>query len=143
MAPRRDSYRGITKHTSGYIKIWSPNHPNKDSKNYVFEHRLVMEYYLKIMFDEDIYIPDYMDVHHINGIKDDNRIQNLELISKVQHGIFHHPKLNINYFCLICGSKTTYIRKEDNSPAWHTYENGYRCKKCYMKEYNKLKREMK
>ncbi len=143
MAPKRDIYKGISTHTLGYIKIWSSDHPNKDSSGYVLEHRLVYEHYLYILFDEHVYIPDHMDVHHLNGVKDDNRIQNLQLISKIDHGILHHPKLSVNFFCLVCGSKTTYIRKESNKPAWHLYKNGHRCKKCYMREYNKLKKELK
>lgn len=57
----------------GYVMIRSPQHPKANGKSYVFEHRLVMEAHLGrfLLSDEN--------VHHLNGIRDDNRIENLEL----------------------------------------------------------------
>lgn len=69
-----------------YVKIYAPNHPYKDSKNYVREHRLVMEKHL------GRYLDPKEIVHHINEIKDDNRIENLMLFKNhYAHVKFHFP----------------------------------------------------
>lgn len=76
---------GICRRKNWYVYIYMPKHPFA-LDNYVAEHRLVMEKklgrYLK--FNEL--------VHHINGIKNDNRIENLELSDSSKHAT-HHFKL--------------------------------------------------
>lgn len=65
---------GRTKTVSGYIWILCPEHPCANH-GYVWEHRLVIEKILKRFLDTN------ETVHHINGIKSDNRIKNLMVFS--------------------------------------------------------------
>lgn len=70
---------GRIRHCTGYILIWKPDHPYAQSGKYVAEHRLVME---KIL---GRYLEPLELVHHKNGIRDDNRSENLELVIRRDH----------------------------------------------------------
>ncbi len=49
------------------------------NKKYIYEHRFIMEQYLKRKLSKN------ESVHHINGIKTDNRIKNLIVMQKRVH----------------------------------------------------------
>lgn len=64
---------GRTKSSTGYILVQTPGHPAAQANGYVPEHRLVMEKIIgRLLRPEET-------VHHVNGRRDDNRQENLEL----------------------------------------------------------------
>ena len=62
---------GRNKDPYGYMRVYKPDHPRADSRNYIFEHILIAEEMLgRPLKNGEV-------VHHINGVKDDNRMENL------------------------------------------------------------------
>jgi hypothetical protein len=68
---------------AGYVEVLRPGHPMA-SRNYVYEHRLVMAEHIGRTLEPNEH------VHHRNGDKLDNRIENLELVTNSEHGALHN-----------------------------------------------------
>ena len=63
----------------GYKLIRNPSHPMATREGYVMEHRMVMaEHIGRMLTAQEV-------VHHKNGSRADNRIENLELMVKSAH----------------------------------------------------------
>lgn len=61
--PNKDNYR----------VVYAPDHPNSMRNGFILEHRLVMSNHIGRKLE------DHENVHHINGDRKDNRIENLEI----------------------------------------------------------------
>ena len=72
-------------HQYGYIYVRAPkNHPFRYHDGYILEHRLIMEQKL------NRYLQPEERVHHLNGVNDDNRIENLILFKNdIEHKKYH------------------------------------------------------
>jgi len=99
---------GRRKTLDGYIKvllpIGDPFYPMTDQEGYVREHRLVVAQRLgRCLLSSE-------KVHHINGIRDDNRDENLKLVSPADHSIYTD----------LC--RTCELRKEIRLLRWQVKE---------------------
>lgn len=63
----------------GYVRIFQPDHPRATKGGWIFEHRWVIEQQLGRHLERDEH------VHHLNHIRSDNRLENLQLLSALEH----------------------------------------------------------
>ena len=67
----------------GYIFVKAPKNHRADVRGYIREHDLVMEKHLKRKLEKNEI------VHHINGVRNDNRRENLVVMIHNEHNRLH------------------------------------------------------
>lgn len=68
--------------SNGYVRITAIGHPMSHANGTALEHRVVA-------YDAGMLIPPGFHIHHKNGIKHDNRAENLEVLEIAEHTRLH------------------------------------------------------
>lgn len=82
LGARNPAWKGGVIKNRGYRWLHRPEHPHA-VRDYVPEHTLVMEYAIGRLLNADEV------VHHRNGRKDDNCLNNLQLMTHAEHKRLH------------------------------------------------------
>lgn len=92
-----NSYKGLEIIHHDYIYEYCPNHPKCNTHGRIRQHRLIIEKNYRLFNKEyfelinNFYVlKDDYDVHHINEIKSDNRLDNLQILTRSEHTILHN-----------------------------------------------------
>jgi hypothetical protein len=86
--------------SGGYLYCrTNPQHPKANSKGLYPLHRVVIENELGRLLNSQ------EDVHHINEIKTDNRIENLEVLPRSEHARKHAKPVFASTICPNCSKQ--------------------------------------
>jgi hypothetical protein len=118
--------------TLGYVRVYCPMHPYANTWGYVYEHRLVIEQSIgRTLIKGEC-------VHHKNGVRWDNRLENLQLLSASEHskipkGIIGIDESNLQGPVLNLKKKKTYVKICQNCQTSYEAKRKsckFCCKKC-------------
>lgn len=81
--PRHHNWKGGRRMSNGYIEIWRPSHPRATKAGYVKRSCLVWE------DTNERYVQPGEIIHHIDGSRDNDVIENLRLMTDSEHKSLH------------------------------------------------------
>jgi hypothetical protein len=69
--------------SEGYVLLYIPEHPKSFDGGWYYEHRVILE------INKKRFLNTWETIHHINGNKQDNRVENLFACTSYQHKKAH------------------------------------------------------
>jgi hypothetical protein len=106
----------------GYIMIYAPDHPNAKHNGGIYEYRYIMSQFL------DRPLKPSEIIHHVNGDRQDNRIENLKVVEAQKgHFLAHHPEYEKEEY--------RQEQKRESQKRW-LKKNPY-----YMRDYKRHRKE--
>jgi len=99
--------RKVSKGEYDYAVV--PEHPHSTENDYVLYHRVVMENKIGRLLD-----PGEEIVHHIDGDKKNNDIDNLELYTRKKHAELHGEDRTRKYALIKCPECLDVYEKKHN-----------------------------
>lgn len=79
--PEHPLWKGVRKRAGGYVRVHCPEHTRANKEGFVLEHILEWEK------AHNKPLPVGYIIHHLNGIKDDNRPENLVALFPKRHSL--------------------------------------------------------
>lgn len=112
-APKKENHPswkgGRRVSANGYIEVHMPEHHRARGNDYVFEHIVVVEMKLGRQLEPG------ETVHHVDGNKQNNNPENLEVLTRSEHSRLHpNKRKGVNKTCPICGN-SFYVKKSHDS----------------------------
>ena len=85
----------------GYVAYYAPDNPNANKAGIIYQHRELMSLFLgRPLLTEE-------HVHHIDGDRANNSLDNLEILSRAEHARISAKCTKRVIFCPVCGKETT------------------------------------
>jgi len=102
---------GVRYSAKGYKQVLCKGHHRADPSGYVFEHILIWEQ------NTGVPVPANCVIHHLNGNKTDNRIENLCLMDRGAHTAFHNTGRS--------HSTETKKKMSEKAKSWLAYKENH------------------
>ena len=132
-------FKGEKIKKDGYIFIYMPNHPLANADGRIREHRYLAEKYLAkeehlVLFNGVYVLNPNLDVHHKDMNKENNNIDNLEILTRSEHALFHqdykHREHSVIKTCKNCEKNYIVIKSREHSSCFCCQE----CTDIYRKK---------
>lgn len=118
-----------------YLYALVPDHPKCTKNGYVLMHRIIMENHLnRVLNDDEV-------IHHLDGNKHNNDINNLQLLNKKEHNVLHgkaRGHIVVQLKCPWCGK----IFEICKNQSFLIKPSKYNCNCCSNSCRGKLYREI-